>query len=273
MQRIFNALLQFRNPILYFLLLGFSVSFSFNQSPFHKYNIQKYGFFMSSKLYVIRDAFSSYLNLKVVNQQLLKENEELKKIQLNTDYIPLYPQALKPPKRFPFKVKRANVIKNSYQNQRNFLILDIGSENGVQPEMGVISNNGIVGVVHSVSKNYSNVISILHQDLKINVRTNKSPAFGSLVWSGKTPLEFKVEDIISNAKISVGDTLITGGMSSYFPLGIPIGKISKLNKIQGNGYYSVDALLFNDPSQIFYVYVLENLDAQELQSLQKNTPQ
>lgn len=273
MQRIINALLQFRNPILYLFLLVLSFSFSFNQSPFHQYSFQKYGFYLSSRLYYIKDALASYYNLKVINQQLLKENEKLKKIEINLRDLSLYPFDFKEHKRFPFKVKRANVLKNSFQNQRNFLTLNIGSDDGIQPEMGVISKNGIVGVVHSVSKNYSNVISILNKDLKINVRTNKNPAFGSLVWSGASPLEFKIEDIVSNAKLSPGDTLITGGMSSYFPLGIPIGKITKLNKIKGSGYYSIDAILFNDLSQIYYVYVLENSDFREIKSLQKNISQ
>ena len=273
MQRILNALLQFRNPIIYFFLLALSVYFSVNQSPFHQYSFQKYGFYLSSKLYYVKDALGSYYDLKVINQQLLKENEQLKEIELSLVDLSLYPVDFKQPKRFPFKVKRANVIKNSYKNQRNFLMLNIGSDNGIQPEMGVISKNGIIGVVHSVSKNYSSVISILNKDLKINVRTKKSPAFGSLVWSGSSPLEFKIEDIVSNAKLSLGDTLITGGMSSYFPLGIPIGKISKLNKIKGSGYYSVDAILFNDLSQIYYAYVIENSDFQEIKSLQKNISQ
>ena len=62
-------------------------------------------------------------------------------------------------------------------------------------------------------------------------------------------------------------------MSSYFPLGIPIGKITRLDKIEGSGYYSIDVELFEDLSQIYYVYVLENIDFQELQSLQKKLPQ
>lgn len=270
MQRILNALIQFRNSILYFFLLGLSVSFTFNQSPFHHYNIEKYGFYFSAKIFAIKYAIGNYFNLKEINQQLLEENEQLKKNELKSYNIPLYPDALKQPRRFPFKVKKANVLKNSYKNQRNFLTIDIGTNNGIFPEMGVVSNNGIVGVVHSVTKNYANVISILNKDLKINVRTNKSPAFGSLVWSGKNPLEFKIEDIVSNATISLGDTLITGGMSSYFPFGIPIGKISKLEKNQESGYYLVDAILFHDPSQIYYTYILENIDFEELQSLEKN---
>ena len=39
--------------------------------------------------------------------------------------------------------------------------------------MGVISKNGIIGIVNSVSKNYSSVISILNQEIKINVRLKK----------------------------------------------------------------------------------------------------
>ena len=272
MQRIFNALLQFRNPILYFLLLGLSISFTYNRSPFHEYNIEKYGFFFSSKLYAARDGISQYFKLRIVNQQLLEENERLKVDELISAEIPIYPDALKKPKRFPFKVKKAHVLKNSFQNQRNYLTIDIGSIEGIKPEMGVISNSGIVGVVHSVTDHYANVISILHQDLKINVRATKSPAFGSLVWSGKKSQEFRVEDVVSNANIKIGDTLITGGMSSYFPLGIPIGKITRLEKIDGSGYYSIDAELFEDLSQIYYVYVLKNIDFQELQSLQKKLP-
>ena len=72
----------------------------------------------------------------------------------------LYPEALTQKKRFPFRVVKAHVIKNSFQNQRNFLILDVGEKDGIQPEMGVISANGILGIVHSVSENYANVISI-----------------------------------------------------------------------------------------------------------------
>jgi rod shape-determining protein MreC len=273
MQRILNALLQFRNPILYFVLLGISISISFNRSSFHQYNLEEYGFYFSSKLDAAKNSVTQYLHLKKVNRELLAENERLKSIELSLENVPLYPYPSNQQRHFPFKVKKATILKNSFQNQRNFLTLDIGSEMGIKPEMGVISNNGIVGVVHSVTENYANVISILHQDLKINVRTTKSPAFGTLVWTGKTPLDFRVEDVVSNENINVGDTLITGGMSSYFPLGIPIGKITKLEENQASGYYSIAAKLFSDPSQVYYAYVLENIDFQELKSLSKKLPQ
>ena len=94
-------------------------------------------------------------------------------------------------KHFPFKLKEANVIKNSFLNQRNNLIIDVGTGDGIKSDMGVISKNGIVGVINAVSKNYSSVISILNQDIKINVRLKKTNALGSMFWKGLNPLEFK----------------------------------------------------------------------------------
>ncbi len=273
MQRILNALLQFKNTVLYLFLLLLSLLFIYNQSPFHGFSLEKYGFYFSSKLFSTSKNISAYFNLKDVNKKLTEENEQLKNFELKENDVLLYPEALSQKKRFPFRVVKAHVIKNSFQNQRNFLILDVGEKDGIQPEMGVISANGILGIVHSVSENYANVISILHQDLKVNVRTMSSPAFGSLHWSGQSPTEFRIEDVVSNAKIAIGDTVITGGMSSYFPLGIPLGKITQLEKNEGSGYYAIDLSLFSDPSQVYNAYVIENKDFKELQSLLKKLPQ
>lgn len=273
MQRILNALLQFKNTVLYLLLLLLSLLFIYNQSPYHGFSIEKYGFYFSSKLFSVHKKISDYLNLKDVNNQLLNENERLKKYELKANDVLLYPEALRKTKPFPFRVIQAHVIKNSFQNQRNFLILDVGAKDGIEPEMGVISADGILGIVHSVSENYANVISILHQDLKVNVRTLNSPAFGSLIWPGQKPTEFRIEDVVSNANIAVGDTVITGGMSSYFPLGIPLGKITQLKKNEGSGYYAIELTLFSDPSQVYAAYVIENEDFKEIKSLLKKLPQ
>jgi rod shape-determining protein MreC len=164
----------------------------------------------------------------------------------------------------------ANVIKNSYLNQRNILIIDKGHEDGITSEMGVISDQGIIGVVKSVSKNYSSVISILNQDLKINVRLKNSSAFGSLSWKGTNPNDFQIDDVVISSSVIKEDTIITGGMSSFFPLGIPLGKISNYEADIKSGYYKINASLFEDPSQVYYVYVVENFDIEEIKKIKKD---
>ena len=167
MRRIIEALVQFRNPILYFVLLGLSLLFLNGRSHFHQYYLEKYSLYFSQSFYNISSDIVNYFRLKKINVKLLKENKILKDFQLKSNSISLYPNAIKAKRRFSFKVIDANVIKNSYLNQRNILIIDKGHEDGITSEMGVISDQGIIGVVKSVSKNYSSVISILNQDLKI----------------------------------------------------------------------------------------------------------
>ncbi len=267
MQRILNALVRFRNPVLYFFLLGISLLFLNGNSNFHKSQLEKYSLYFSESIYNVSNKIENYFNLKKINQKLLKENEVLKDLQLKSNRIPLYPNDLKIKRRFPFKVKAANVIKNSFLNQRNYIIIDKGYADGISKEMAVISDQGIIGIVKSVSKHYSSVISILNQDLKINIRLKNSSAFGTLSWKGINPNDFQVDDVVINSLILEGDTIVTGGMSSYFPLGIPLGKISSFESDNKSGYYKIEVMLFKDPSQVYYVYVIENKDIEDIKKL------
>ena len=87
---------------------------------------------------------------------------------------------------------------------------------------------------------------------------------------GLNPLEFKIEDVINNVSFKKGDTIISGGMSSYFPYGIPLGGVVDFESNSQNGYYTINARLFEDPSLVNYVYILTNEDKKEIKQLQEN---
>ena len=134
--------------------------------------------------------------------------------------------------------------------------------------MGVITSNGIVGIINNVSKNYSSIISIINSNIKINAKIKNTNYFGAIGWSEKKINIMTLEDIVSTAKISIGDTIISGGMSSYFPSNLEIGKIVTLKKEKNEGYYSVEVELFNNPSQWEYVYVIKKMDIMEINNLE-----
>ena len=91
-----------------------------------------------------------------------------------------------------------------------------------------------------------------------------------MYWKGLNPLEFKIEDVINNVSFKKGDTIITGGMSSYFPYGIPLGEVVDFESNSQNGYYTINARLFEDPSLVSYVYILTNEDKEEIKQLQED---
>ena len=273
MQRILNVFVKYRNSILYLFLLGFSLIFLKANSNFHQLKLEKISLFFSSNLYSFSNSINRYFRLEKENQRLLKENEVLKSIQIRSNTLFLYTEGYNNKTNFSFDVQKVNIIKNSFQSQYNYIIIDKGAASGIKREMGVISAKGIIGLVQAVTDNYASVISILNQDMKINVRFKNRTTFGSLIWKGKKPKKFSVEDVVSTSSIKKGDTIVTGGMSSYFPYGIPLGVVTNLENNIQNGYYKIDAELFENPAELYKAYVIENSDFKEINSLMKNVKQ
>lgn len=134
--------------------------------------------------------------------------------------------------------------------------------------MGVITDKGIIGIVENTSKNYSRVISILNSNSRINAGLKKSNQYGSLIWNGKDPNIIQLETIPRQAILREGDTIITHGRSTIFPKGIGIGTIASYKLNQNKSYYLIDVKLFNDMSDIGFVYAIKSRDIEEIKSLE-----
>ena len=65
--------------------------------------------------------------------------------------------------------------------------------------------------------------------------------------------------------------IVTGGKSTIFPEGIGIGTIKSFELDPSENFYSIKVELFNDMTNIGYVYVIENLDREEIQTLEQQT--
>ena len=77
----------------------------------------------------------------------------------------------------------------------------------------------------------------------------------------------KLNDIPLSSSIKIGDTIVTGGMSFYFPKGIPIGAIINYDNSSLEGYYDIDVSVFNDFSSLSNLYILERTDNDEIKNL------
>ena len=134
--------------------------------------------------------------------------------------------------------------------------------------MGVITDKGIIGIVENTSKNYSRVISILNSNIRINAGLKKSNQYVSLVWNGKDPNIVQLETIPRQAVLKKGDTIITNGRSTIFPRGIEIGTIVNYELDQNQSYFLIDIQLFNDMTDIGFVYMIQSNNVLEIKSLE-----
>jgi rod shape-determining protein MreC len=168
-----------------------------------------------------------------------------------------------------YKFVSASVINNSYYKSNNSLTLNKGIKDEVKIDLGVISSKGLVGIIENVSSNYSTVQSILNTKSQINAMLKNSNHFGSLVWDTKHPNIVQLIDIPRLAPVVVGDTVITGGMSTIFPKGILIGVIKDFYINQDKNSYTLNINLFNDMTNLEHVYIIDNLDSEEINLLEK----
>jgi len=272
MQWILTSIIQYKNFVLFLILLIIGILFSNHGSIYHQTKIEKLGLVFSGSISQSINDLKSYLFLKETNQRLLLENNLLKQdlIYLKKSGYGSKEGDLSLKIR-DYYVQPAEVVKNSFSKARNILIISKGSSDGIKKDMSVISSDGIVGIIKQTSTNFSSVISILYQDFKINAKLNNSGAFGSLSWEGRNPEEMTLSDVSVINEISIGDTIVTGGMSAYFPKGIPIGTIAEYNTPNLGGYHTIKVKLLNNLTNLENVYIIDNNKRAEFLGLEKQS--
>jgi len=162
----------------------------------------------------------------------------------------------------------AKVINQTVNKQHNFLTLNKGSNVGIRPEMGVISADGVIGIVVNVSKKFSTVISLLNLDFRVSAKLAKNNYFGSLHWDGKDYRKVKLDEIPYHIDVNRGDTVITSGYSSIFPEGIVIGTVSN-SEVKGGNFYEIEVDLSVDFKSLAFVDVISNLHREEQKVLEE----
>lgn len=268
MQRIINFVLRNRNAFLYGFLLLISLVITVRSHSYHQSKFFNSSKWLTGNVYGSAADISSYFGLREENNRLVRENEQLRKILFNmkVDSVQPLDSTLT-----AYEVLSARLIKNSFTSPRNYITIDKGKNQGVKQDMGVITTKGILGIVENVSSNFATVQSVLNTKSNINAKIKHSDYFGSLVWTAEDYTVAQLVDIPRLVPLVVGDTIVTGGMSSIFPENIPIGTIKKYDLNTAGSFYNIDVELFNDMANIKNVYLIENKNKEEIKALEART--
>jgi len=271
MQQIVNFLIKYKNTLLFLFLFLLSVFFTIQSHSYHKSKFISSANFLTGGIYSWVNNIDMYFNLKEYNERLVDENKFLREnlaalSEKELDSVFLDTASYDA----PYKFITAKVIANRYSRLDNFLLVNKGENDSVATDFGVITSRGIVGIVDETSNNYSRVISILNTNSAINVKLKKTNHFGTLKWNGKDPNIVQVEEIPRLAPVKKGDTIHTEGRSLIFPKGIPVGVVENFQLKNNQNYYDINVRLFNDMTNIGYVYLIKNNNQEEIKNLESN---
>ena len=271
MKNLIRFLERFHLFILFAVLQIGAFSLLINNNQYQQSVYTSVSTMITGKLFSVVQQVKNYTNLIEINQQLLNENTQIKNT-LSTAYKS---------NRITFKEINdsvfekkwefidAQVVFNNTNKQNNILIIDKGSKHGIKPEMGLITDKGVIGIIRNVSVNYSMALSLLNSSVAISAKHKNTGYFGSLKWDGLEIDFCWLSDIPNHIIINNGDTIVTSGYSAIFPEGVLIGTIADFTKTDDLNFYNVKVKLFQDFRIISYIYTVKSVFKNEIDSLKR----
>lgn len=235
---------------------------------------------MAGRFYTMTSGITGYFGLREINRDLQKQNGNLEMElirlrdevrRLSGDSLLIRTAADTAISRYDFQV--AQVINNSVVRAHNYITLNKGRKDGIHSEMGVIDQNGIVGIINVVSDHYAVVISLLNPKLRLSCKVKGSNYFGSLVWDGKDPRFAVLEELPRHVQFVKGDTIVTSGYSSVFPEGLMVGTVETFSKQRNDNFYALKVKLSTDFSRLNDVRILDDKGQEERRILEMEATQ
>ncbi|MCD8016156.1 MAG: rod shape-determining protein MreC [Lachnospiraceae bacterium] len=162
------------------------------------------------------------------NSQLVQDHEELERLQELYDLDEQYSS---------YEKVGANIIAKESGNWFNLFTIDKGSSSGIQKDMNVIADGGLVGIVTEVGTNWATVRSIIDDESNVSAMVSNTSdqciISGDLTLIDEGSLSLSRLTDTDNA-VHVGDEVVTSYISENYLPGILIGYISELNNDSNN---------------------------------------
>lgn len=277
MRNLLDFLLKYNYFLLFVLLevICFILLFRFN-------NYQGNVFFTSAnyvagKIYDASSHITRYVGLDEMNRQLTARNVELEmEITALRQEMKKYTQDSTVTNRLlsqshtEYRAYPARVVNNSVTHLNNYITINKGEADGIRPEMGVVSGNGVVGIVYLTGAHHSIILPVLNSKSSISCKIKRTEYFGFLKWEGGSSQYAYVKDMPRHSEFMLGDTIVTSGHSSVFPEGIPVGTVDDMVDSHDGLSYLLRVKLFTDFARLRDVLVVALVGKEEQTSLEKS---
>ncbi|MCC6601180.1 MAG: rod shape-determining protein MreC [Crocinitomicaceae bacterium] len=270
MRNLLALIQRFYILLLFIALQTIALILLFRNNNFHRSEFVEHSSDAVGFIYSKRDKLSRYLRLEQINYQLAVENAILRShLPANFDVLDtasgIYTDSLKYQR---FKFRSAKVINVTINREQNFITIDRGQDEGIEREMGVISDGALVGIISSVSDHFSVVMPVLNSKFQGSVRMKKSGDFGIVVWTGGDPAIAEVIEVPKQTIVSPGDTVITSGYSRHFPANLMVGTVVEVEE-PDNAYHLIKIRLSADFRKLNYVQVISDIYRAEQDSIEQ----
>ncbi len=270
MRNLFLFIYRIRIFILFIILEGIAFIWINNSRSYQRSVFVNSANSVTGGILEQTHSINEYLQLEEQNERLARENARLRSLTRNS-YLSLSSENVETRDsiyKTRYVYQEGQVVSSSFRKGRNYMTLNRGIIHGIKPGMGVITSEGIVGVVDDVSQHFSTVIPVINPSFSVSGKIKSSEFFGPVQWNNANYRYAYLLDIPRYADVKVGDTVITDSRSRIFPEGMAIGYVESHQLQEDQNFFQVKLRLATDFSSINYVYIIEDKMKQEVEELQ-----
>jgi rod shape-determining protein MreC len=278
-----NIFLFIRRYFTFFSFLALQLAslwFLFTYNRFHRAKFLGIANEMTGRINTQYNKVEDYFTLKEENRRLHKFNDSLLNLlprnfgkrdtsmQLVKDSVPYDTSG----HYHHYIFRDATVIYNTVNSRKNYIQLNRGSDQGIKDNMAVISSDGsAVGIVVNVSRNFCQVMSLLHIQNTVSATLKNSDYFGTVEWDGNDPRFLLLKKIPKSVEVKSGDTVLTSPYSYNIPPDYMIGTIADIKVDNTTGMYVLKVKTAANFYNLQEVHIIENIEREEQVQLFEET--
>ncbi|MBF6627148.1 MAG: rod shape-determining protein MreC [Proteiniphilum sp.] len=278
MRNLFNFIIRNSHWLVAILLVAFSFYLVFTHNSYQRSVYMTSANSVTGWFYTASENVTSFLLLKKSNQELLLRNAVLERelFALRTDaenietgdslQVDAFAEDTVGTLQFDFIP--AKVVNLSFSGHNNFITLNRGAAHGIKPDMGVISQTGVVGVVSNVSANFAVVIPVINPKFRLSAKLKNSANYGSISWDGKNIRQAQLQELPKHEIFHEGDTVLTS-FSRIFPKNLIIGYVSETGLSGDDNFNTFNIHLATDFYTLQDVLVINDLYYEEQKALEE----
>lgn len=278
MRNLFNFIIRNSHWLVAILLIAFSFYLVFACNSYQRSVFLTSANKVVGWSYTVTNNITSFFHLKKNNQQLLERNAQLLEemhalkaqmdLQAANDSLIVEAFVSDTTEQVQFEFIPAEVVNVSFSGPNNFLTLNKGSAHGVQPDMGVISQQGVVGVVSIVSDKFSMVIPVINPKFRLSAKLKNSENYGSVSWDGKDTRYAQLGELPKHESFQVGDTVLTS-FSRIFPKRLVIGIVRSRGESKDDNFNTFNIRLATDFYSLQDVLIIRDAFHEEQKALEE----
>jgi len=176
----------------------------------------------------------SFSNMRDENDRLRADNADLnkrvKRLSIEKDENVRLRRLIGLKESTSFTYIPARVIGRSSSSWQSILIIDKGDKNGLEKNMPVVIDDGVIGKILKVGRNTSEVLMLIDEKSGVGVEIERTGQRG--IVEGRTGGGLNLNYIPKESDVKKGDKLWTSGIGLVYPRHFKVGEVIEVSEDQ-----------------------------------------